>query len=55
MNEVWYDDCFSVKQNSSKLWFSENKNGEKLITSLTEINCISATRFYLKRKQEMNW
>lgn len=55
MNNVWYDDCFLVKQNSSKLWFSEDKKGNKIITSHSEVSCISTTRFYLKRKQESTW
>lgn len=55
MDTIWVDDCFCIKQNAAKLWYSEDKNGERLITSLTEPECINATRFYLKRKQEMTW
>ena len=55
MEDVWIDDCFKVEQMRSKLWYSYNKEGEKLITSLNEVTCIAMTRFYLKRKQENNW
>lgn len=55
MNEFWIDECFQVKQNITKLWYSEDKNGIKLITSPNEVSCISATRLYLKKKQEGDW
>ena len=46
------DDAFYVEQKSYGLWYSTDKDGNGLITSLTEQQCISATRFYLKGLQE---
>jgi|DEB0MinimDraft_6_1074348.scaffolds.fasta_scaffold521979_1 hypothetical protein len=50
----WIDDCFRVEQKKFGLWYSYDKEGKGLITSLTEQGCISATRFYLKGLQD-NW
>jgi len=47
-----YDDCFYVQQKKYGLWYSTDKEGNGLITSLTENQCVSATRFYLKGRQE---
>jgi hypothetical protein len=46
------DDAFYVQQKKWGTWQSYDKEGNGLITSLTEDQCISATRFYLKGKQE---
>jgi hypothetical protein len=46
------DDCFYVEQKQYGLWDSTDKEGKGLITSRTEEQCISATRFYLKGLQE---
>jgi len=46
------DDCFYVEQKKWGTWDSSDKDGKGLITSLTEESCISATRFYLKGRQE---
>lgn len=46
------DDAFYVKQQRWGTWDSTDKDGKGLITSLTEESCISATRFYLKGRQE---
>lgn len=46
------DDAFYVVEKSYGLWDSTDKEGKGLITSLTEEQCISATRFYLKGLQE---
>lgn len=46
------DDCFTVKKSRFGTWKSFDKNDKEIITSLTEELCISATRFYLKGKQE---
>ena len=46
------DECFYVEQKRYGLWDSTDKDGKGLITSLTEENCIMATRFYLKGLQE---
>jgi hypothetical protein len=46
------DDCFYVEEKSYGLWDSTDKEGKGLVTSLTEDECIKATRFYLKGRQE---
>lgn len=48
----WIDDEFRVQESAWKTWSSFHKNGDPLITSLTQESCINATRFYLKGKQE---
>ena len=48
----WIDGEFRVEESRWKTWKSFHKNGDSLITSLTRDACISATRFYLKGKQE---
>lgn len=47
-----YDDCFYVEQKKYGMWYSVNKEGKGLITSLTEEECVRATRFYLKGLQD---
>jgi hypothetical protein len=46
------DNCFSVKQSRWETWSSFDQDGKVIITSLTEEECIKATRWYLKHKQE---
>jgi len=46
------DDCFYVEQKKYGLWDSTDLEGKGLVSSLTEDQCISATRFYLKGRQE---
>jgi hypothetical protein len=46
------DDCFYVAQKKYGLWDSTDLEGNGLITALTEDQCISGTRFYLKGRQE---
>jgi hypothetical protein len=46
------DDAFYVDERKYGLWYSTDKDGNGLITSLTEEQCISATRYYLKGRQE---
>ena len=52
------DDAFYLKQQRWGTWDSydkndkNDKNDKPLITSLTKDECISATRFYLKGRQE---
>jgi hypothetical protein len=46
------DEAFYVEQSAWKTWRSYDKDGTPLITSLTEEICVSATRQYLKWKQE---
>ena len=48
------DEAFYVEQSRWKTWNSYSKEGNPLITSLTEESCVSATRQYLKWKQENN-
>ena len=52
MEKKIIDDAYYVEQKSYGLWYSTDKDGKGLITSLTEEQCISATRFYLKGRQE---
>jgi hypothetical protein len=46
------DDCFYVEQKKYGLWYSTDLEENGLVTSLTEEQCVSATRFYLKGRQE---
>jgi hypothetical protein len=46
------DDCFYIQQKKYGLWYSTDKEGKGLITSLTEEQCVSATRAYCKWVQE---
>ena len=49
----WIDDgAFYVEKARWGTWKSYDKDGNGLITSLTEENCIGATRFYLKGLQD---
>ncbi len=52
MEKKLIDDCFYVEQKKYGLWYSTDKEDKGLVTSLTEEQCISATRFYLKGRQE---
>ena len=52
MEKQLYDDAFYVEQKKYGLWDSYDKEGKCIITSLTEENCVRATRFYLKGLQE---
>jgi hypothetical protein len=52
MEKKLIDDTFYVDERKYGLWYSTDKDGNGLITSLTEELCISATRFYLKGRQE---
>jgi len=46
------DDVFYVIQKKWGTWSSYDKEGKGLVTSLTEDQCISATRYILKGRQE---
>jgi len=46
------DDTFYVFQQKWGTWDSTDKEGNGLVTSLTEESCISATRFLLQFRQE---
>ena len=52
MEKKLIDDCFYVEEKRYGLWDSTDRDGNGLITSLTEQSCIEATRFYLKGRQE---
>lgn len=46
------DDAFYVKKQRWGTWDSYDKEDKPILTSLTEDICVSATRFYLKGRQE---
>ena len=46
------DGCFTVDKARWGTWRSYDAEGKEIITALTEEQCISATRWYLKAKQE---
>jgi hypothetical protein len=48
----WIDDCFRVEEKKYGTFSSYDREEKQLITSLTLENCINATRYYLKLKQE---
>ena len=52
MEKKLIDDAFYVEQKRYGLWGSSDKDGKGLVTSLTEEQCISASRFILKGRQE---
>lgn len=52
MNKQLIDDSFYVDKKQWGTCDSYDKDGKCIITSLTEEECIEATRFYLKLKQE---
>jgi hypothetical protein len=46
------DEAFYVEKCTWGTWKSYDKEGNALVTSLSEEQCTSATRFYLKGRQE---
>ena len=52
MEKQLIDDAFYVEQKKYGLWQSHYPDGAGIITSLTEEECVRATRWYLKQKQE---
>jgi hypothetical protein len=52
MNKELIDDCFYVEEKKWGTWDSYDKDGKCIITALTEEDCVRATRYYLKLKQE---
>jgi len=53
MDKQWYDDnAFYVEQKKWGTWDSYDQNGKCIVTSLTEEECVRATRFILKGRQE---
>jgi hypothetical protein len=51
-NRELIDDCFYVEEKRWGTWQSHYPDGAGIITSLTEDECVRATRYYLKLKQE---
>lgn len=52
MTSELIDDCFYVEQKEWGTWNSYDKDGNPLVTSFTKDDCISASRFYIKGRQE---
>ena len=52
MEKQLIDEAFYVEQKKYGLWDSYDKDGKGIITALTEEECVKATRFVLKLKQE---
>ena len=46
------DEAFYVEKKRFGTYQSYDKDGTRLVTSLSEEQCTSATRFYLKGRQE---
>lgn len=46
------DDVFYIEEKKWGTWQSHYSDGTPIITSLNEEQCVRATRFYLKCKQE---
>ena len=46
------DGCFTVDKARWGTWRSFDSDGKEIITALTEENCIAATRWFLKARQE---
>ena len=51
-NQELIDEAFYVKEQRWGTWVSYGKDQKGLVTSLTREQCIKATRFYLKGRQE---
>jgi hypothetical protein len=54
MEKQLIDECFYVEEKKWGTWDSFDTEGKCIITALTEKDCIAATRYYLKLKQENN-
>jgi hypothetical protein len=52
MDKQLIDDCFYVVEKRFGTFDSFDKDGKCIITALTESDCVSATRFILKLRQE---
>jgi len=52
MEKQLIDDAFYVEEKRYGLWDSYTPDGEGIVTSLTEEQCIRATRFILQVRQE---
>ncbi len=47
-----YDESFTVRKQRWGTFVSYDLEGNSIITSMTEEQCINATRWYLKAKQD---
>jgi hypothetical protein len=52
MKKSYDENAFYIEQKSWGTWQSHYPDGKGIITSLTEEECIRATRYYLKGLQE---
>ena len=53
MSKQFYDDdAFYIEEKKYGLWQSHYPDGSGIITSLNEKECVGATRWYLKAKQD---
>jgi hypothetical protein len=52
MEKQLIDDAFYVEEKRYGLWDSYTPDGKGIVTSLTEEQCIRATRFILQVRQE---
>jgi hypothetical protein len=53
MDKQFYDEnAFYLEQKKWGTWDSYTPEGKCIVTALTESDCVSSTRFYLKLKQE---
>lgn len=52
MDKQLIDGCFYVEYKKWGTWDSYDKDGKCIVTSLTEEECVKATRFMLKLRQE---
>ena len=52
MKDEWIDDTFRVDRKKWGTWQSHDKEGNGIVTSYSEEDCVRATRYYLKLKQE---
>jgi hypothetical protein len=48
----WIDDAFRVEEKKYGLWDSYDKDGKCIVTALHEGECVRATRFILKGRQD---
>jgi hypothetical protein len=55
MDKQLIDDEFYVEKKKYGTWDSYDKEGKCIITSFTEEECIKATRWFLKFKQEKQY
>ena len=48
----WIDDAFRIEHKKYGLWDSYDKDGKCIVTALHEDECVRATRYILKGRQE---